>query len=174
MEKNPANVTNVASQAVQSVVGGAAAVGARRALAGCASNRACYLVRDLADRASLASFNAALARARSRASAFCFSFFCTKRRAAPTGGSYCGRYDTYCECVVAAGAGVPGGKNNSRGTGTNTRSASVMQVSVYMSDSVDDDVSPRGVGRLAGWGCDGNNLSDLLRCGLPSRRGRCV
>jgi hypothetical protein len=75
-------------------------VGSRRDLADRASDRAC----------SLASFNAALARARSRASAFCFSFFCTKRRAAPTGGSCCGRCDTDCDCVVAAGQECQGAK----------------------------------------------------------------
>jgi hypothetical protein len=95
------NVTNVAGRAAQAVVGRAAAVGAQRALADRASDRAC----------SLASFTADLARARSHASAFCFSFFCTKRRAAPTDGPCCGRYDTYCDCVIAAGAIVPGAKS---------------------------------------------------------------
>jgi hypothetical protein len=69
---------------------------------------------------------------------------------------------------------VPGGKNNSRGTGADARAASMMPVSISASDSVDDDISSRGVGRLTGWGCDGNNISNLLRCGLPSRRGNYI
>jgi hypothetical protein len=69
---------------------------------------------------------------------------------------------------------VPGGKNNSRGTGADARAASMMPVSVSASDYVDDAVSPRGVGRLAGGGCDGNNLDNILKCDLPSRRGSCV
>jgi hypothetical protein len=109
-------VTYVAGRVAQAVVSRAAVVGARRALANRASDHACSLARALADRASdracsLASFTAALARARSRASAFCFRFFCTKRRAAPTGGSCCGRCDTDCDCVISAGAGVPGAKS---------------------------------------------------------------
>jgi hypothetical protein len=116
------NVTNVAGRAAQAVVGRADVVGAQRALADRTSDRTCSLARYLADRTSdrscsLDSFTAAFARARSRASAFCFISFCTKRHAAPTGGSCFGRCDTDCDCVIAAGAGVSGGEINSRGTG---------------------------------------------------------
>jgi hypothetical protein len=172
----PGYVTNFASRAAQAVVGGAAVAGARRALADRASDRACSLARSLANLALVHWLVLMLLwpELGHVLQPFVSDFSALKDVPLQLVARVVVDVAHIVTVLLPRGQECRGGKHNSHGTGAEARAASVMPVSVSASDSVDDGVSPRGVGRLAGWGCDGNNLGDILRCDLPSRRGSCV